>query len=164
MITRFTDPFRDLPTFQKTMTRLFNEPFGSRNLLLPEEEGVSAAWTPVVDVEETKDHLIFNFEVPGFKNDEIKLNVENGVLTLEGERKFEKEMNEKNYHRVERSYGRFYRSFALPANVDVSHVNANLAEGVLRIELPKKEEAKPKSILIGTSGGPKSLGASRKVA
>jgi HSP20 family protein len=159
MITNWNDPFRDLPTFQKQMNRLLGEKFGFRNQM-PEEEGVSATWIPPVDVEETKDHLIFSFELPGFKNDEIKLNVENGVLTLEGERKFEKELNEKNYHRVERSYGRFYRSFALPANVDVSHVNANLVDGILKIELPKKEEAKPKSILIGTAS-PKFLGAKK---
>ena len=164
MLTRWNDPSRDLTTFQKNMNRFFNDAAMAKNLILPEEEGFSAVWAPPVDVEETKDHLIFNFEVPGFKNDEIKLRVENGVLTLEGERKFEKEQNEKNYHRVERSYGRFYRSFALPANVDVSRVNANLVEGVLRIELPKKEEAKPKSIPIGTSGGPKSLEAGRRVA
>ena len=159
MITNWNDPFRDLPSFQKQMNRLLGEKFGFRNPM-PEEEGFSATWTPPVDVEETKDHLTFSFELPGFKNDEIKLNVENGVLTLEGDRKFEKELNEKNYHRVERSYGRFYRSFALPINVDVSHVNANLVDGILKIELPKKEEAKPKSILIGTTV-PKFLGAKK---
>ena len=162
MLARW-DPFRDIQTFQKTMSRLFNEPIMTRNLLLPEGEGFAAAWTPPVDVEETKDHLTFLFEVPGFKNEELKLNVENGVLVLEGERKFEKETNEKSFHRVERSYGRFYRSFALPVNVDVSHINANLADGVLKIELPKKEEAKPKSIPIGTTG-PKSLGSGKKAA
>lgn len=163
MLARWTDPLRDMQTFQKMMGRLFNEPFMTRNLPLLQEEGFAATWTPPVDVEETKDHLTFLFEVPGFKSEELKLNVENGVLVLEGERKFEKETNEKSYHRVERSYGHFYRSFALPANVDVSHVNANLVDGVLRIELPKKEEAKPKSISIGTTG-PKSLGSGKKAA
>jgi HSP20 family protein len=93
----------------------------------------------------------------------LPLNVENGSLTLEGERKFEEGQKDKNYHRVERAYGRFYRSFALPANIDVSKVVATLADGVLHVELPKREEAKPKAIPIGT-GSPKSLGSGRKAA
>ena len=78
MLTRWNDPFRDPSIFQKTLNRFFNDPAMTKNMILPEEEGFSAVWTPPVDVEETKDHLTFNFEVPGFKNDEIKLHVENG--------------------------------------------------------------------------------------
>ncbi len=159
MLTRWTDPFRDLQTFQSQINRLFNETFaatgpGSR------DEGMSAAWAPPVDISETKDGLVFTVELPGFKKEELTLNVENGVLTLEGERRFEKKTDERNYHRVERSYGRFIRSFSLPVNVDAERIDASLVDGVLTVEIPKREEAKPKSIPIG--GGHKVIDAPQK--
>lgn len=162
MLMRWNDPFKETKTLQSQINKLFGDisPLGVR---LQGEEMPASMWAPPVDVTETKDVLGFKFEVPGFKQEELTLNVENGFLTLEGERKFEEEQKDKNYHRVERSYGRFYRSFALPANLDVSKVSATLADGVLNVELPKREEAKPKSIPIGT-GSPKPLGPSRKVA
>jgi HSP20 family protein len=162
MLMRWNDPLKETKTLQNQINRLFGEisPFSVR---VHGEETPVAMWAPPVDVTETKDVLGFKFEVPGFKQDELTLTVENGALTLEGERKFEEEKKDKNYHRVERSYGRFYRSFGLPANLDVSKVSATLADGVLTVELPKREEAKPKSIPIGT-GSPKSLGPSRKIA
>ncbi len=162
MLMRWNDPFKETKTLQNQINKLFGEisPFGGRGL---GEEMPAATWVPPVDVTETKDVLGFKFEVPGFKQEELTLNVENGALTLQGERKFEEEQKDKNYHRVERAYGRFYRSFALPANVDVSKVSATLADGVLNVDLPKREEAKPKSIPIGT-GSPKALGPSRKIA
>jgi HSP20 family protein len=146
MLTRWSDPFRDLERFQHQMNRLFNE---SMNAGRGEGEGISTSWAPPVDIHETQDSLIFNVEVPGFKENELTLRAENGVLTLEGERRFENKKNERNYHRVERSYGRFVRSFTLPANVSTEQISANLNEGVLSIELQKREEAKPKSIPIG---------------
>ncbi len=161
MLVRFNDPFRELRLFQNQMNRLFHEAFEPTGRT--EEEGLSSSWLPAADVAETKDHLTFSFEVPGFKQEDLKLNVESGVLSLEGERKFEGETAEKNYHRVERAYGRFSRSFSLPVNLDASNVSANLTDGVLTVSFPKKEEAKPKSIPIG-SGGPKSLGSGKKVA
>lgn len=162
MLTRWNDPFKETKTLQSQINKLFGDinPLGGR---IFGEEMPAATWVPPVDVTETKDVLAFKFEVPGFKQEELTLSVENGALTLEGERKFEEEKKDKNYHRVERAYGRFYRSFALPANLDVSKVSATLADGVLDVELPKREEAKPKSIPIGT-GSPKSLGPSRKIA
>jgi HSP20 family protein len=161
MLVRWTDPFRDLRLFQNQMNRIFSETFEPTGRV--QEEGLSSSWLPAADVSETKDHLTFSFEVPGFKNEDLKLNVENGVLTLEGERKFEGESQEKNYHRVERAYGRFCRSFSLPVNLDTGTVSANLADGVLTVSFPKKEETKPKSIPIGP-GGPKSLGSGKKAA
>lgn len=163
MLTRFGDPFRDLQIFQNQMNRLFNEAFGPYGRGSGEEGTAVASWAPPVDISETPEHLAFAIEVPGFKEQDLSIRLENGVLTVEGERKLEEQKREQNYHRVERSYGKFLRSFLLPSNVDAERVNANLAEGVLRIELPKKEEAKPKSIPIG-GGGPKQIGAGRKIA
>ncbi len=162
MLTRWSDP-RDLQSFQSQMNRLLNETFGAFGRGSG-EEGMVAAWAPPVDVSETPDRLTFSVEVPGFKQEDLNIRLENNVLTIEGERKFEEQKKDKEYHRVERSYGRFFRSFSLPANVDTEKVNANLEDGVLQIELPKKEEAKPKSIPIG--GGSKQIPASggRKVA
>ena len=163
MLVRWNDPFRDLHTFQGQMNRLFNETFGSFGRGSA-EEGTSAVWAPPVDIDETPERLAFAVEVPGFRQEDLQIHLENGVLTIEGERKFEEKQKEKSYHRVERSYGKFFRSFSLPGNVDAEKVKANLEDGVLRVELPKKEEAKPKSIPIGT-GGPKQIeGGSRRVA
>jgi HSP20 family protein len=155
MLTLWTDPFRKLDTFQNQMTRLLQQegialvpsPRGLR------EEGVAAAaWVPPVDIHETPDSLVFSVEVPGFKESDLNLKVENGALVLEGERQFESRSDEENYHRVERAYGKFFRSFALPPNISPDQVNANLENGVLRIELSKKEETKPKTIPIGARG------------
>ena len=149
MLNRWSDPFRDLERFQTQMNRLLGENAGYGVFGRGENEGIAAAWAPPVDIHETPDTLVFNVEVPGFKENELTLRAENGVLTLEGERKFENKKNEKNFHRVERSYGRFVRSFTLPGNVSTEKISAQLNEGVLSIELPKREEAKPKSIPIG---------------
>jgi HSP20 family protein len=146
MLNRWSDPFRDLERFQNQMSRLLNENYGYGR----EKEGLSAAWAPPVDIHETPDRLVFNVEVPGFKENELTLRAENGVFTVEGERKFEEEKKDKNYHRVERSYGRFTRSFTLPVNVSSENIKANLNDGILTIEMPKREEAKPKMIPIGT--------------
>ena len=130
------------------MNQLFAEGYGSRG----REEEAAAAWAPPVDIAETPENLTFAFELPGFKNEDLTLRVENGVLTLEGERKFEAETNERNYRRVERAYGKFVRGFTLPSNVDSEKIKANLTDGVLQIVLPKKDEAKAKMIPIGASG------------
>lgn len=157
MLVRWNNPFRELQAFQSQMNRLFDETVGGRRA----EEGVAASWAPPVDITETKDYLTFHVELPGFKNEDLKLNVENGVLTLEGERMFEQESKEKSYHRVERAYGRFLRSFTLPTNVDPERIQASMNEGILTIEIPKREEAKPKSIPIGAGSGPKQLGGKK---
>ncbi len=158
MLVRWDRPSRDVQSLQNQMTRLFAEGFATRN----REDEVAAAWAPPVDINETPEALNFVVELPGFKNEDLTLSVENGVLTLEGERKFEAETNEKNYHRVERSYGKFVRGFTLPSNVDPEKIQAHLTDGVLNIALPKKDEAKSKTIPIGV-GGPKQI-ESLKVA
>ena len=155
MITRWNDPFRELESFRSQMNRLFGEmPTAGR---ASDEAPSLAAWAPPVDISETPDQLVFQVELPGFTQDDLKLRAENGVLTLEGERRFEKETEKKAYHRVERAYGRFVRAFSLPANVSPDKINATLVDGILTVELPKREEAKPKSIPI-------SIGTAKQIA
>ncbi len=161
MLTRWSDPFRDLQSLQNQVNRLFGESYGVRSR---GDEASTALWSPAVDIAETAEKLSFSFELPGFKQEDLTLRVENGVLTLEGERRFEQESKEKSYHRVERAYGKFVRSFTLPSNADAEKISANLSDGVLHIDLPKREEAKPKSIPIGggakaATGGPKKISA-----
>lgn len=127
------------------MSQLFGEGYSGRG----REDEAAAAWAPPVDIAETTEALNFTVELPGFKKEDLALRVENGVLTLEGERKFEAETNERNYHRVERAYGKFVRGFTLPSNVDPEKIQANLTDGILQIALPKKDEAKSKMIPIG---------------
>jgi HSP20 family protein len=145
MMVRSNSALCDKHSVQNQINRLFSEGFGTRG----REEEFAAAWAPPVDISETPDTLNFTVELPGFKNEDLTARVENGVLTLEGERKFEAETKEKNYHRVERSYGKFVRGFTLPSNVDPEKVQATLTDGVLHIALSKKLEAKSKTISIG---------------
>ncbi len=156
MLVRWDKPLHT--TLQHEMNHLFAEGYGRQS----HEHEAAAAWAPPVDIAETPEFLTFAVEVPGFKNEDLTLRVENGVLTLEGERKFEAETNERNYRRVERAYGKFVRGFTLPSNVDPEKIKANLSDGVLQISLPKKDEAKAKTIPIG-AGTLKQIGA-RKVA
>ena len=111
------------------------------------------SWIPPVDIVEEKDRILLTAELPGFKENEIEIQMEGGVLTLRGERKSETEKEGRTFHRMERSYGQFVRSFTLPNNVDRDHVKANFANGVLEIELPKREEAKPRQIKITPGSG-----------
>lgn len=144
------DPFRELATLQERMNRIFDDTFSSASRR--EDEALAATWTPPVDVVEKRDRIVLVAELPGFVEDQIQLRFEDGVLTLEGERRFEKEADEARYHCVERSYGRFARSFRLPANVDEAAISATFVNGLLVVELPKREEARPKSIPIRTGG------------
>jgi HSP20 family protein len=143
-ITRWR-PFRDLVNLQDEMNRLFDD-FFTRPLVRPEwTEGV---WSPSVDVSETKDNVIIKAEIPGMTKDDVKVCVQDNVITLKGERKQEKEEKDANYHRIERSYGSFCRSFTLPTSVKADKIKATYKEGVLNITLPKTEEVKPKEIPI----------------
>ena len=108
----------------------------------------SNAWSPRVDIRETEDALIFDAEMPGIKEEDVEVTVENNVLTVKGERKFEKDEKDENFHRIERCYGSFQRAFSLPNNVDVNDVKANYSNGMLEISFPKKAEAKPKKVKI----------------
>jgi len=110
--------------------------------------GETEQWAPRVDIRETDDALLLQAELPGIDKKDIRLEVKDGVLTLSGERRYEKDVKEENVHRVERAYGSFSRSFSLPTNVDADKVDANMKNGVLEVRLPKRESAKPKAIAI----------------
>jgi HSP20 family protein len=142
----WTDPFRDVVTLQDRMEQIFGN-FLDRGSSGEERLG-TGVWTPAVDIYETKDAVCVRAELPGVDKDAVSVEVKDGVLALRGERKFEKEVKEENYHRVERSYGTFHRSFSLPSSVDGERVTARMKDGVLEVTLPKREEAKPKQIKI----------------
>ena len=145
------DPFRDLRTLQEEVNRLFSTNL-SRSF---GDEGIGrGAWAPSVDIYENKDQIVLEAELPGMKQEDFDLSIENNVITLRGERKFEKTDETDNYHRVERSYGSFTRSFTLPQTVSADGATAEYTNGVLRVTLPKREETKARRIEVtGTSGG-----------
>ena len=143
-ITRWR-PFRDLISIQDEMNKLFDDFFGQRPARGEWTEGV---WSPSVDVSEDKDNVIIKAEMPGMKKEDVKISIQDNVLTLKGEKRQEKEEKDKNYHRIERSYGSFCRSFQLPTSVKTDKIKANYKDGVLNISLPKTEEVKPKEIPI----------------
>ena len=147
-ITRF-DPFRDLAVLQDRMNRMFNDSFVNRG----GDEALlnRGTWTPAVDIQETPEAYFVHAELPDVKKDDVKVTVQNGVLLLTGERRQEKEEKGKKFHRVERSYGSFLRSFALPENVDDGKLSAEFKDGVLNVRLPKTEKAKPKAIAVKVS-------------
>ena len=148
-IVRFWDPMKELSSLQNRMNRVFEETFGSP-LYRGGQPGVGT-WSPAVDIFETGDEIVVKAEVPGLAKDEVRVEVENGVLTLHGERKFEREVKEENYHRVERTYGTFSRSFTLPSTVDSARIEARFKDGILEVTLPKAEDAKPKRIDVQVS-------------
>jgi HSP20 family protein len=129
-------------------SRLFEGAFN--DMLRPfEAEGVSdRAWAPAVDIRETDDDVTLLVDLPGMKKEDVDVTLENNVLTVSGERKFDREESNDNYHRIERSYGSFTRSFTLNQNVHTDKVDANFKDGVLTISLPKEEQAKPRRISI----------------
>jgi HSP20 family protein len=151
VITRW-DPFREFSTLQGRMNRLFRESQG------PEESLTTSSFAPPVDVYEDEHSVSLKIEVPGIDEKDIDVRIENNVLTVHGERKFEKEEKEENFRRVERQYGSFTRTFTLPTTVDAEKVSANYDKGILKIALPKKAEAKPKQIKVNV-GSEKTLEA-----
>lgn len=144
-MTRYSNPQQDVKALQNQLNRLF-EPF-ARFAVAGEEDLVSGTWAPAVDVAETQEKIVVRAEVPGMKQEDIQIEFENGLLTLRGERKLEK-MEGVTWHRVERIYGNFSRSFTLPRTVDAERITATYRDGILEVEVPKKEEAKPKQIRI----------------
>jgi HSP20 family protein len=135
------DPFRELFDLQRGISQLFGENFGVSS------EGVALkAWTPAVDVYEDADSFLIKVELPEVKRDDVKVSLNDNTLSITGERRVENEDKRENYHRVERSYGQFYRSFTLTPNVNTAAIGADFKDGVLRLTLPKKDEAKPKQI------------------
>lgn len=145
-ITRWT-PETDL--YRNRFDRMFNQMLQDFWGTSTPSEGVAGrAWLPAVDVREKNDALMFSVELPGLTKENIDITLENNILTIAGERKFEKETQGEEYHRLERSYGHFSRSFTLPSSVRTDKVDANFENGVLHISLPKQENAKPKKISI----------------
>ncbi len=140
------DPFRELEDMSTRLNRMFARPaIGQAN---GKETMTVADWAPSVDISETDAEYLIKAELPDVKKEDVKVTVEDGVLTLQGERRQEKEEKDKKYHRIERSYGSFVRSFALPDQVDETKVKAEFKDGMLNLHIPKSEKAKPKAIEV----------------
>ncbi|HAP41711.1 MAG: Hsp20/alpha crystallin family protein [Nitrospira sp.] len=142
------DPFRELQDMSDRLNRMIANPASGGSVGQGKEVMTVADWTPTVDISETEAEYAIKAELPEVKREDVKVTVEDGVLTIQGERKQEKEEKGKKYHRVERSYGRFVRTFTLPDTVDESKVKAEYADGILHLHLPKSEKAKPKQIEV----------------
>ena len=141
------DPFRDVMTLQERMNRLFDQTLSRTRT--DDDEGLTASmWSPAVDIFETSDSIVMKAELPGVSRDNIDIQVQDNTLMLKGERKFEREVKEENYLRIERSYGAFQRAFNLPAVVQQDKIKAVFRDGVLEVTMPKAEEAKPKQVKI----------------
>lgn len=142
LLTRFErwDPFEELTGLRNRIDRLWTR--------MSEEEGPLADWSPKSDVLETKDEIVIKSELPGIDEKNVNVEIESGMLTIKGERKAEKKTEEKGYRRVERSYGAFSRTFTLPSNVDAEKIKATFDNGLLEVHMPKKEEAKGRSIKV----------------
>jgi len=154
VLTRW-DPYRELNTLQDRMNRLFNASFSNEGR---DESLATSGFAPAVDVYEDEHNVTLKIEVPGIDEKDIDVRVENNILTVQGERKIEKEEKEENYRRIERQYGSFTRTFTLPNTVDTESASANYDKGVLKVTLAKKAEAKPKQIKVNV-GGEKTLEA-----
>ncbi len=140
------DPFRDLEAIQNEMNKMFNS---SLVRWVDRDVGLlEGAWSPAIDIYDSKDNVMVKADIPGMKKDEIEVSVHGDTLIIKGEKKQEKEVKEKDYVRTERFYGSFNRAISLPAAVDASKVNATYKNGVLELVLPKKEESKPKQLKI----------------
>ena len=135
------DPLQGLRLFEDAVTRLMSEPSTGR------------PWAPAVDILETEEAITLKADVPDVKIEDIDIRVENNTLTLRGHRKFDKDEKVKGWHRIERSYGEFVRSFALPNTVDTEKVSADYKNGVLTVALPKKEAAKPRQVKVAINNG-----------
>jgi len=144
-ITRW-DPFREVAALQNRVNSLFREMNEADSPL------TTASFVPAVDIYEDAQKVVLKLEVPGIEEKDLDVRVENHTLTVKGERKFEKEEKEENFHRIERRYGSFYRAFTLPSTVDAEHIGASYSAGVLKLELAKKPEAQPKQIKINVGG------------
>jgi len=145
-ITRW-DQSRGLASLQNQVNRLFEDTF-TRDRSGPAD---LATWAPVVDIYETENELVVKADLPDLEDKDIDVRVENNTLTIRGERKFEKDVNEENYLRVERTYGPFMRSFSLPNTVSSENIRAEYRKGVLSLHLAKREESKPKQVKISVS-------------
>jgi HSP20 family protein len=142
-ITRF-DPFRDLAVLQDRMNRLFNDSWNVRGT---QDDLLSrGTWTPPVDIYEADGELVLKAELPDMRREDIDVTVDNNTLSIRGDRKLDSEIKQENFHRVERAYGSFVRTFSLPATVDATRIAAEYKHGILTVKLPFREEAKPRTI------------------
>jgi len=143
-ITRW-DPFREAAVLQNRVNSLF------RNLNEAETPVAAASFVPAVDIYEDAQKLVLKLEIPGMDEKDLDVRVEDHTLTVKGERKFEAEEKEENFHRIERSYGSFFRAFTLPSTVETDNVQASYNAGVLKLELKKKPETQPKQIKVNVA-------------
>ena len=143
---RRSDLARPWPSLRDEINRLFDDSFTQD--LLPRSFGGMREWTPALDISETEEAVVVKAELPGLEANDVEVTLQDNVLTIQGEKKEEKEEKSKNFHRVERSYGQFERSFQLPTTVKDDKVEAAFKNGVLTVELPKAEEAKARSVKI----------------
>jgi len=139
------DSFRDMVTLRERMNKLFEDMAASRG---EEKDLTTSSWAPAVDIYETENEVVLTAEIPGIEEKDVEIKVEDNTLTLRGERKFEKETKEENYHRIERAYGSFFRSFTLPNYVDQDRIEAEHENGILKIRMPKRAELKPRKVKI----------------
>jgi HSP20 family protein len=151
------EPFRGVSTLQDQVNRLFNEGFERGG-----EESSMSAWAPAVDIYETEHELVLKADLPEVDPKDLDIRVENNLLTIRGERKFEKKVSEENYLRVERSYGSFARSFTLANTVNSDAIKAEYQNGVLTLSIPKREEAKPKQIKVSVGASAMTAAAAGK--
>ena len=151
------EPFRGVTTLQDQINRLFNETVERSG-----DDSSLSAWAPAVDIYETEHELVVKADLPDVDPKDLDIRVENNILTIRGERKFEKKVNEENYLRIERSYGSFARSFTLANTVNSEAIKADYQNGVLTLTVPKREEAKPKQIKVNVSVPEKAAAAAAK--
>ena len=144
------DPFRNVSNLQAQVNRLFESTLPGRG-----SDSSLTTWAPAVDIYETENELALKADLPDVNEKDIDIRIENNTLSIHGERKFEQEAKEENYLRVERSYGSFTRSFTLPSTVDTEAIKAEYKNGVLRVEMPKRAESKPKQVKVNVTNGTK---------
>ena len=146
------NPFREMDDLQRRMTSLFDwSPFRRSSLTTDDENITVPEWAPLVDIVEDDKEYLIKVELPEVQKDDVKVTVESGTLTISGERKAEKEQKGRRFHRVERYYGRFERSFSVPDDAEADDVKAEFKDGVLRVHLAKSEKARPKQIEVKVS-------------
>ncbi|MEW5975539.1 MAG: Hsp20/alpha crystallin family protein [Acidobacteriota bacterium] len=143
------EPLRDLLTLQDRMNRLFDD--SMRSVRGTDEALSSALWSPPVDIYETEGEVILKAELPEVNQNQIDIKVENNTLTISGERALERDAKRENFHRIERAYGSFSRSFSLPTTIDQEKIRAEYKDGILKLTMPKREETKPKQIKVSLS-------------
>jgi len=143
-IVRWNDPFREFAQLQERINRVFNDAYRSDEGLM-----TSGTWVPPVDIYQNGDHeVVIKAEFPDMSREDIDITVDNGTLTIKGEKKLTQDVKEEQFHRIERRYGTFSRSFSLPQTVDTAKVGAEYKNGVLTVRLPLREEAKPRSVKV----------------